>query len=69
MDLEKLMFGRVPLWLVLCIVLSGIVLLVIFGGLVSYAAGGGQRLQAHHAISAVDRPDPVVAPGSNGACA
>jgi len=46
LNLEKLMFSRVPLWLVLCIVLSGIVLLVGFGGLVSYAAGGGQRLQA-----------------------
>lgn len=45
MRFEKLMFSRVPLWLVLCLVLIGFVVLVIFGGLVSYAVGGGQQLQ------------------------
>ncbi|MEO6217194.1 MAG: arylsulfotransferase family protein [Sphingomonas sp.] len=46
MNLEKLMYSKLPLWLLLCIVLIGIVFLVIFGSLVSYAASGGQRLKA-----------------------
>lgn len=46
MNLEKLMYRSVPLWLVMALILSGLLFLMIFGGLVVYASQGGKRLAA-----------------------
>jgi len=45
LNLEKLMYRNVPLWLVLALVLLGLLVLIAFGSLISYAAAGGQHFK------------------------